>query len=99
MQIDHVNKNTLDNRRSNLRVCTVSENQMNRGKQKNNSTGFKGVNVDKRCKRKKYRAKIAANKKTYYLGNFEKLREAGAAYEKAARQRHGKFARVNDPKE
>jgi hypothetical protein len=97
MQIDHVNKNTLDNRRCNLRVCTVSQNQMNRGKQKNNSTGYKGVNQDKRCKRKKYRTRITKDKKTYYLGNFEKPSEAGQAYKKAVKQHHGEFARVNDP--
>jgi len=97
MQIDHKNKNKLDNRRCNLRVCTHSENQMNRGKTKKNTTGYKGVNEDKRCKRKKYRARIAVDKKTYYLGNFEKPDDAGAAYKKAVKQRHGKFARVNDP--
>jgi len=97
MQIDHVNKNTLDNRRCNLRVCTSSENLMNRGKQRNNTTGYKGVSKDKRCKRKSYRAQITADKKIYYLGYFEKPEEAGAAYKKAAKQHHGKFARVNDP--
>jgi len=97
MQIDHKNKDTLDNRRCNLRVCTNSENQMNRGKQKNNGTGYKGVNKDKRRKRKNYRARITAARKTYFLGNFDKPDEAGAAYKKAARQRHGEFARVNDP--
>ena len=96
MQVDHKNKNTLDNRRCNLRICTHSENLMNRGRQKNNSTGYKGVNRDER-KRKKYRARIAVNKKTYYLGNFEKPDEAGAAYKKAAKLRHGEFARVDDP--
>jgi hypothetical protein len=97
MQVDHKNKNKLDNRRCNLRVCTHSENQMNRGKTKANSTGYKGVNRDKRGKRKIYRARIAADGKTYCLGYFEKPDEAGAAYKKAVKQRHGKFARVNDP--
>jgi len=97
MQVDHKNKNTLDNRRCNLRVCTNSENQMNRGKTRANTTGYKGVNENKRRKNKNYRARITADKKTYYLGNFEKPDEAGAAYKKAVKQRHGKFARVNDP--
>ena len=99
MQIDHKNKNKLDNRRCNLRICTNSENLMNRGKQRDNTTGFKGVSTDKRCKRKKYRARITADKKTYFLGNFEKPDEAGKAYKKAVKQYHGEFARVNDPKE
>jgi len=94
MQIDHKNKNKLDNRRCNLRVCTNSENQMNRGKTKANTTGYKGVNKDKRLKRKKYRARITAGKKTYHLGIYEKLDEAGTAYMKAAKRYHGQFARI-----
>ena len=90
-QIDHKNKNTLDNRRANLRVCTNSENQMNRGKTRASSSGYKGVNLEKRLKRKKYRARITADKKTFYLGNFEDAAEAGSAYRKAAKQHHGKF--------
>jgi hypothetical protein len=98
MQIDHKNKNTLDNRRCNLRICTNSENQMNRGKTKANTSGYKGVNYEKRSMRKKYRARITANKKTHYLGNFEKAKEAGAAYREAAKTHHGKYARIKDPK-
>jgi hypothetical protein len=98
MQVDHINKNTLDNRRCNLRVCTSSENQMNRGKTKANTSGFKGVNCEKRKKRKKYRARITADKKTFYLGNFEKVSDAGAAYKEAVKVYHGQFARTKDPK-
>jgi len=96
MQVDHANKNTLDNRRFNLRICSVSQNQMNRGKPRSNTTGRKGVSKDKRRQRKSYRARITANKKTFNLGYFEELDEAGVAYEKAAKRHHGKFARTND---
>jgi len=96
-EIDHRNLNKLDCRRQNLRICTRSQNMMNRGKQKNNSVGYKGVRKDKRRKRKNYRAQITANKKIYYLGSFKKPEAAGAAYRKAAKQLHGKFARVSDP--
>jgi len=48
-QVDHINHDTLDNRRENIRVCNRSENQMNRTLQKNNSTGFKGVSFRKDC--------------------------------------------------
>jgi len=94
MQVDHKNKNKLDNRRINLRVCSNSENQMNRGKTKSNTTGYKGVGRKKRGK--KFRARISAYKKTYHLGYFEKADKAGAAYRKAAKQYHKEFARIND---
>jgi len=97
LEVDHKNLNRLDNRRQNLRVCSRSENMMNRGRQKNNASGYKGVGRDERRKRKNFRARITARKKTYLLGYFEKPDEAGAAYKKAAKQHHGKFARVNDP--
>jgi hypothetical protein len=97
LQIDHKNKDTLDNRRSNLRICTHSQNQMNRGKTRANTAGYKGVNLDKRRKRKKYRVRITANRKTHYLGSFEKPDDAGAAYKKAIKKHHGKFARDKDP--
>ena len=96
-QIDHKNKNTLDNRRSNLRVCTHAENQWNRGKTKSNTSGYKGVSEDKRRKRKRYRSKITKNKKTTWLGSYEEAAEAGSAYKKAVKELHGKFARDKDP--
>jgi len=98
LQIDHINKNTLDNRRCNLRVCTNSENQMNRGKTRSNTSGYKGVNLEKKKQRKKYRARITANKTTHYLGNFEKPADAGKAYKEAAKVHHGEYVRINDPK-
>jgi len=97
MKVDHRNKNPLDCRRQNLRICTTSENAMNRGKTRDNSTGYKGVNLDKRRKRKKYRARITANGKTYFLGSYKKPDEAGAAYREGAKKHHGQFARICDP--
>jgi len=97
LQVDHRNLNKLDCRRVNLRICTHSENMMNRGKTRANVSGFKGVYRIKGCKRKKYRAQISANKKTFSLGCFEKLETASSAYQKAAKEFHGQFARINDP--
>jgi len=91
-EIDHKNLNKLDNRKCNLRVCSHSGNMMNRGKQKNNTTGFKGVCYASNMG--KFRARVSASKKTYHLGYFKKPEAAGSAYRKAARQLHGKFARV-----
>lgn len=46
---DHINRNTLDNRRSNFRICTASDNARNRNKSKSNTSGFIGVHFDAKC--------------------------------------------------
>ncbi len=90
MQVDHINGDRLDNRRSNLRVCMGVENMWNRSKQANNSSGFKGVHWSKR--QKKWRASIRAHGKFKGLGFFEDPKDAHAAYCTAAKQLHGDFA-------
>ncbi len=62
-QIDHINGNKLDNRKSNLRICNNQENSFNKNKNKNNTSGFKGVYYDK--DRKKWRGSIQVNGKKY----------------------------------
>lgn len=89
--VDHKNKNGLDNRQSNLRVCTASENLQNRGKQKNNKSGFKGVYWNKHAK--KWHACIAANKKRFSLGYYDSVQDAAVAYKQAALKYHGEFAK------
>jgi hypothetical protein len=82
--IDHINRNTLDNRRCNLRFATLSENQMNSGIQKNNTTGYKGVSY---CKRDKaFRASISFKGEKYDLGRFDTTKEAAIAYNKKAKE-------------
>jgi len=96
MEVDHRNLDKLDNRRQNLRICTHSENMMNRGKLKNNTCGFKGVSVDRRCKKKIFRVRIATNGKPFFLGCFESPADGAKAYKKAAKKLHGEFARIEE---
>ena len=93
-EIDHINGNSLDNRESNLRFCTRSQNMYNHGPQKNNTTGYKGVCFDK--KRGKYMASISANRKQKNIGRFDTAEDAARAYNKAARAMHGEMAWLND---
>lgn len=91
-QIDHIDGNGLNNRKSNLRLCEVHQNARNRGAQVNNQCGFKGVFWDK--SRGKWRAHIHALGKTNHLGRFETLEQARNAYAKANKKIHGEFGRV-----
>ena len=92
--VDHISGDTLDNRRSNLRVCTQEQNARNRRLNSNNKTGFKGVSLN--SKLKKFRADIrAGNGKTIYLGMYKTAEEAADAYDMAASFYHGNFARTN----
>jgi hypothetical protein len=85
--IDHINHNKLDNRKSNLRVCTRSQNMRNMGKRKN-STGFRGVYK----KRKKFTASIQVNGKSVGLGTFLTPEEAYKARVEAEKKYYGEFA-------
>jgi hypothetical protein len=92
-EIDHVNGDKTDNRLSNLREATPSENKRNRVTQVNNTSGFKGVYWNKAAG--KWRAQIYDNGKSYHLGHFDIAEEAYTAYCNAAKLMHREFARLS----
>jgi len=89
--VDHIDHNTLDNRKSNLRICTQSQNLINRRTfKKNNTTNVLGVCWHKN--NKKWVAYIGINKKRIYLGCFNNTEEANIARKDAVKKYHGEFA-------
>lgn len=92
---DHKNRNTLDMRKRNLRKCTRSQGQRNRGLQSNNTSGFRGVSWLR--DRHLWEAKIRMPGKHIHLGKFLSAKEAAHAYDKAAKKYHGEFACLNFP--
>jgi hypothetical protein len=91
-QIDHVNCISSDNRWSNLRLATSSENSRNSRKMATNKSGFKGVSFHKSTQR--WRAVILLNGKHKHLGSRATPEEAHALYVEAARKHFGEFARI-----
>lgn len=91
-EIDHINGDPSDNRPCNLRVCTSSQNKMNRGKQVNNTSGFKGVSWH--SKAAKWQCHIMVARKSIYLGLFACAHDAHKAYCEASEKYHGSFART-----
>ncbi len=95
--VDHINGDPLDNRRSNLRICTQQGNQWNRRKTKNpTSSKFKGVWFAKNHAHtaRPWRAQIKVGK-VRYLGSFATEIEAAQAYDRAATEHFGEFACLN----
>lgn len=96
MCTDHINGDTLDNRKSNLRVCTTQQNNMNQRIQcrKNKTSKYKGVSL---CKvtYKSWIAQVYINRKRIYLGRFKSEEEAALAYNKKSSELFGEYANLN----
>ena len=85
--VDHINGNTLDNRRSNLRASTNRQNQWNQ-KRVRGVIPFKGVTFENGC----YRSRIRINGKKVSIGTFKTATEASNAYNKASLELHGSYS-------
>lgn len=92
--VDHINHDTIDNQRCNLRVCLSGENQRNTRKQRNGKSLFKGVS--RHSLTEKWRARIHVNGREIALGLFDSPESAAKAYDAAARLHFGEFALTNE---
>jgi hypothetical protein len=96
--IDHIDGNTLNCQKSNLRRCTHTENCRNTKLNKNSTSGYKGVRWHK--KGKKWEAHITVQRRFISLGLYDNIIDAALVYNKKASELFGEFARLNNmPKE
>jgi hypothetical protein len=93
--VDHRDGNGLNNRRENLRIATIAQNQWNSGSHKDCRCGFKGVAESK----SRFTARIRAGRTGIYIGSFATAEEAARAYDEKAIELFGEFARLNFPRE
>lgn len=94
-EVDHINLNGLDNRRANLRWATRSQQRANQGPRIDGSSGFKGVSFHRKAR--KWTAQVQSGGKYYYLGLHATPEDAARAYDRAALELFGEFARINFP--
>lgn len=91
--VDHINHDSLDNRKANLRLCTHAQNIQNMKTPRSNTSGYKGVYLNKASR--KWQAYIRKNGVFYHLGLFSTAEEAAHTYDKKARELFGEFANTN----
>ena len=93
-EVDHINRNTLDNRKENLRLVLHIKNMQNRKENKNTTSIYRGVHWNKRSN--KWTVQITSDGMTYCLGNFASEREAAHAYNIKAKELYGEHACLNE---
>jgi type V secretory pathway adhesin AidA len=94
VEVDHHDHNTLNNQRSNLRLCSSLGNHANASLQVNTTSGYKGVSFDKRKKRWQSRLKVKGEQ--IFLGYFSTKEQAAVTYNRAAIKHFGAFACLNE---
>lgn len=92
MQVDHINRQTDDDRFGNLRECNQSQNKSNSRIYRNNTSGHPGVRYDSSKSRARYRALVTKDGEMHHIGWFLTIEEAIKARDDAARRLHGDFA-------
>lgn len=90
LEIDHIDRNPINNHPSNLRLADRSQNASNKGIQSNNTSGYRGVTYCKRTK--KWMAQIGLHQKTIFLGRFKNKEDAFNARKEAQVKLHGEFS-------
>ncbi len=93
VEVDHIDHRPLNNQRDNLRVCTETQQMMNKQLRKDNTSGFKGVSRLNGA----WNASITFRGKRYHLGMFDSPELAGMGYDRAARMLFGPFGAYNFP--
>jgi len=93
LEVDHIFHNGLDNQKKNLRVCDIAKNRINREKNKNGSSKYKGVFLH--SLNGTWRSVVQFNYKKYSLGYFKTEIEAAKAYDKKAKELFGEYATTN----
>lgn len=94
LEVDHIDGDGLNNQRSNLRLTTHQRNTLNQRVRRNNTSGYKGVSWHEHTQR--WQARIASDGALLHLGIFDTPEEAAVAYNNAALEYHGEYARLNN---